>query len=464
VNSLAAVEKLDPLASEALGRRFPHLAGAMDGDVMRPRLQRLLFDGTGFDVVACARPKADVKEDACWLVYPLQVRVPSGETGEVLVLGAMFSDRADAARFERATLAPQAARLRSSTLPAPRPTGIIESLGMVLSVYPVNGALPTLVDAIDPDRISEILRSVPAAGPDPAVVGVELVRFRRTRGCVIRYQLKPGADHAVIYGKVGTASAAASPEAVRDGLAGLARRPPPSGPGSIHIPAVLGHSPELDLTLVASVPGRRPNLRDEAELNAVVDGAALAAAWLHGSGLAFGRARGMEFELARAAQAVEQIRHDAPGLAGWLSSIVDSLGAAAESMPAQSLSLAHGDFTPSQILLAGSTIGVLDFDGLGQAEPAFDLGRFVAYLRLALARTGNVAGDSLASRFLEKYRAAGGKPAPQGRIEIYEIASIVRMAAHSWQQLKPARLRLACALLERQVERLPQQVRPVDPS
>jgi hypothetical protein len=453
VSSLATLEQLDPLASEALGRRFPHLASAMDGELMRMQLQRLLFDGTGLDVAICQRPKAEVKEDACWLLYPLRVRAPSGESGEVLVLGTMFTVRGEAAGFERQVLAPQAARLQSPVVPAPRPTGIIEALGMALSVFPVNAALPTLVDATNPDRISEILRSLPAIGGHPAVVAIELVRLRRTRGCVLRYRLRPGGDHAVIYGKVGTASAAAAPEVVRAGLDGLARHAPPPGNGSIQIPRVLGHSTELDLTLVASVRGRRPDLRDEAELNAAVDGAALFAAWLHGSGLGFGKMRTVEFELARAGQAVQQISQDAPDLAGWLTSIVDSLRAVAPPTPTESLSVAHGDFTPSQILLDGSGIGVLDFDGLCHAEPAFDLGRFTAYLRAALAKAGNGNGDALASRFLDKYRAAGGRPTPEGRVEIYEITSLVRMAAHSWQQLKPARLRLACALVERQLER-----------
>jgi aminoglycoside phosphotransferase (APT) family kinase protein len=141
-------------------------------------------------------------------------------------------------------------------------------------------------------------------------------------------------------------------------------------------------------------------------------------------------------------------------VAGWLNSIVDSLDAVIRQTPTQPVCLAHGDLTPSQLVLAGPRIGVLDFDGLCQAEPAFDLGRFLAYLRVALAKSGNVAGDALASRFLERYHVAGGPPTPSARVQVYEIASLVRMAAHSWQQLKPARLRLACGVIQRQTEAL----------
>jgi hypothetical protein len=453
MSSLAA-EELDPLASASLLRRFPHLKVAMDEELMRKHLQSALFDGPGFDIRAWARPKADVKGDVCWLQYPLEVSTAPDLTIEVLVLAAMFADPAEAARFEKASLASQLASLPPPAVPMPPMTGVIEPLGMVVSLFPVNGALPTLVEATNPKRIDELLRSVPVLGADPAVAGVELVRFRRTRGCVLRYRLQTSSGPAVVYGKVGSPAAAAAAEVVRDGLDALLGQRSSFAGGPIHIPRLLAHSVELDLKVMANVPGARPDLRVEAELTRAVDGAALVAAWLHRSDLSIGTVRGLEVEIARAREPVEQISQDAPGLAGWLNTIIDSLDAISRQIPAQSVCLAHGDLTPSQIVLAGPRIGVLDFDGLCQAEPAFDLGRFLAYLRVALARSGNVAGDALALRFLERYHAAGGPPTPPVRVQVYEIASLVRLAAHSWQQLKPDRLRLACGVIDRQIEAL----------
>jgi hypothetical protein len=443
--TLAAAPELEPpLASASLRKRFPQLSVAMNNDLMLGRLQRLLLDGSGLVAESCPVPKAELGEDTCWIQYPLQVRRPSDGSSEILVLGTMFGHRDAAAVFERVALAPLAARLPHHVQPAPKPTAILESLAMAVSVFPVNDPLPTLVHATDPLRVSAALRAMDA--PCTWVVGVELVRFRRTRGCVLRCRLGPHGD-AVLYGKVGYA---ASAENVRDALEALADR---LHRGSPAVPRVLGHARDLDLTLMTCVPGSRPDLRVAAVLDQAVDGAAMAAASIHGSGVATAGVRTLDDAIDRARAAVALIRDDAPALTAWLTSVVDLLDALAARTPEQPRVVAHGDFTPSQLLLAGSQVGILDFDKLCQAEPALDLGRFLAYLRVALTKYGNRSVDAHASRFLETYHALGGQPTLDTRLAVYEAASLVRMAARSWLQLKPARLRLVCGVLEEQVGR-----------
>jgi aminoglycoside phosphotransferase (APT) family kinase protein len=304
-----------------------------------------------------------------------------------------------------------------------------------VSVFPVNAALPALVEATDPRRMAEVLGS--------ALAGVDLVRLRRSGGAVLLYRLEGGGD---LFGKVGYA---ATGEQAREVLAALG-----DGARPVACPRVVGRCAELDLTLISRVPGRRPDLRSATELEAAVDGAARFAAALHTSGIAAGPAHTLEDELARAAVAVAAIRDDAPELAGRLSRALERAGAAAGRTAAQPAVLAHGDMTPSQLLLDGDRVGLVDFDGVCQAEPAFDLGRFLAYLRAALAKSGNPAGEALCARLLAAHAACGGPAAPRQRVEAWATASVVQMAAHRWGQLKPARLRLACALLEQQLARL----------
>jgi hypothetical protein len=447
----AAPQQFDPLASARLRRRFPHLRTALDPDLMRPHLQDLLLDGTGLVAQGCARPTAEIEGGICRLQYPLQVRTPSGESREVLVLGTMFADRRAAIGFERACLAPLATRWSPPEPRTARLTGVLAPLRMAVSVFPISDVLPTLMEATDPRRMTEVLRSILTPGSGTAVVGVELVRFRRTRGCVLRYRLAAGGDHAVVYGKVGYA---AIDDVVGEGLDALADRDLPLMHRSVLFPRVLGHSAELDLTLISNVPGSRPDLRVEGVLDAAVDRAALVAASIHTSGVPIARTRTLEGELARARYAVGVIRQDAGPLAAWLTDVVDSVGAAVRATQVQPPVTAHGDFTPSQLLDAGSHVGILDFDRLCEAEPALDLGRYLAYLRMTLAKTGSSAGDARASQFLATYHAAGGRRTPEARAELYAIASLVRMAAHGWQQIKPARLQLVCAVLERQVAQL----------
>src|SRR3712207_8430077 len=58
-----------------------------------------------------------------------------------------------------------------------------------------------------------------------------------------------------------------------------------------------------------------------------------------------------------------------------------SLGEAAAECDPLPLVPSHGDLTPGQILFDGARPGLLDFDTVCQAEPALDLGQFLAYLR-----------------------------------------------------------------------------------
>ena len=132
-----------------------------------------------------------------------------------------------------------------------------------------------------------------------------------------------------------------------------------------------------------------------------------------------------------------------------LASILAAAALAAEATPEQALSFAHGSLAPSQLMFDGSHIGVLDLDRLCQAEPAFDIGRFLAPLRVTLAKYGfGDEADALAARFVEAYRAEGSQVTPQARIDVYEIVSLVRMCARSWLQLKASRFRHVWTVLQ----------------
>ena len=94
--------------------------------------------------------------------------------------------------------------------------------------------------------------------------------------------------------------------------------------------------------------------------------AAFAAATIHAAPIRVGPTRTMAGELAKAASAVEAIRDDAPVLARWLTHAIDVAADLGRAAPNQPVGLAHGDFTPSQLLVDRTRVGVLDFDGVCQ--------------------------------------------------------------------------------------------------
>jgi Ser/Thr protein kinase RdoA (MazF antagonist) len=263
----------------------------------------------------------------------------------------------------------------------------------------------------------------------------------RTAGCVLRYRLTDG---AVIYGKVGSAGAI---DDVRAALDALARAP---GPRAVLFPRLLGHSAEYDLVLLSAVPGRRPLLRSDAAAGTVVGRAALAAATIHASDVVVSEIRTIESEIEGARRTVSLIDEHAPALAGWLTSVIDSVESRASRLSVQAATLGHGDFTPSQLLVDGGRIGVVDFDKVCEAEPALDLGRFLAYLRVTLAKSGLSPSPTIASSLLAAYEAAGGPPTPEARVELYALLSLVLTAVQGWQRLKAGRVQVVCEVLARQ--------------
>ena len=122
------------------------------------------------------------------------------------------------------------------------------------------------------------------------------------------------------------------------------------------------------------------------------------------------------------------------------------------------LLIAHGDFTPKEVLVDGPISGVFDLDTACVAEPALDLGHFVAHL--ALVATGESArvehrradrGGVLQRLFLSEYLRARPDLDPDAvldRVSAYRVLTVLEVAVRSWRQLKPERLELAMSLLE----------------
>jgi thiamine kinase-like enzyme len=334
--------------------------------------------------------------------------------------------------------------------------------------------------------MAELFREwLPEALAEPFTVEgcqVELGHYGRQHRCVLRYEIegrRPDSaepESRVIYGKVAVDG--------RGLIAGKAITALRQQTGNGHtrqsfrfnIPQFLGYRRDLQLALLESIPGA-PQIGGllKARLNGgtagngealtleeALDASARILATLHTSGIRVGPERKLENELAGLRREVAAMHRISPGLGAhcqeWLAR-VELAAAKSDPLP---LCLSHGDFTHSQLLFDGTTSGLVDFDTVCQAEPALDLGHFLAYLRLAVLKAQKAAGlpaDALAgqlsSHFIETYVAAigdkGDKRIDQAqlltRLPLYEVISLLRIALHSWQKLKGGRLDQVMALL-----------------
>jgi aminoglycoside phosphotransferase (APT) family kinase protein len=181
----------------------------------------------------------------------------------------------------------------------------------------------------------------------------------------------------------------------------------------------------------------------------------VALASLHGSDLATAPVRSVVAERDSLRHELELVERYWPEVALEVRRLTDGV---LESAPETAgMVLSHGDFTPSQVLLEGDGTAVVDLDTLCWADPALDLGRFIAHLELHAAKLGGERAaplvEELTAAFLEGHSEASGDRRDAAteaahRITLYRTTSLARSSLHACRQLKDRRLELALSLLE----------------
>src|SRR6185503_12746507 len=266
------IESLDnDLARSALlQKKAPALTKAFDAELMKPILQEALLGPAedGYSIVKCVPGKAlYLLDHTINMQFKLEILDhTNNETLATLVNARLFRDAAACKTFLEQALMPVAARMdgRPEIKPFARPVAIVEHLNMSLSVYPIDGLIPTLVDATDPGKVAsllaETLPEVLSGKFSMQEVQQFLAHYGRYKRCVIRYSIDgvqtetQTPQQVTVYGKVDA-----------DGLGGVtvgiisALRERLSEPDLLYrfrIPRSLGYFPDLQLLLMEALPGK----------------------------------------------------------------------------------------------------------------------------------------------------------------------------------------------------------------
>jgi aminoglycoside phosphotransferase (APT) family kinase protein len=286
-----------------------------------------------------------------------------------------------------------------------------------------------------------------------------------------------------VYGDDTAGAAASALRLLRESLSAL------PGHARVVVPRPLGVVASLRLGLVEAVPGRPllPELvkgacgqdgwspaSDPGALASAVRTAARTAAAIHACSASGARlpVRDLRGELAATERDIALLGPVWPGGAALLrpamARALEVLGA--HPRPTMSAAwplapgLAHGDFTAAQVLLDGSgRAGIVDVDTLCVAEPALDVGRFLAYLHVAAVRRSRAPSSVLADMttlFLEPYldgrlpsgdgqaSAAGARRLFVERVAAYHGLALGRIGASACRQLKDDRLAAVLEVLD----------------
>lgn len=472
---------LDPRRSPAVARELPGLETLFDADAMSRKLEDALLGGSHsrFEIERCRPGQAIYRPgDGCMLRYELQLRDrASGAAFPALVNGRVFRGSRICRDYVSERLAPlaQGARGRPELEPFAKPVAVLEDLPAAFCVFPLDGELPTLSDATDPRLMGGILyRAISERVSRP--VGAWQCRVERAhrgrRHCALRYESGPvdGAsrERLLVYGKVAADERGAiAHEAMRR----LRRRIVARQLEGLKIPASLGFHRSLRLLLLEAMPGAatmgdllKKHARGEQlagaglVLESAVEACASVAAALHASEIELGPRRDAGRELSSLRADIAALSRISPELGARLLVSLETAEDRFLRSPALPPSVCHGDFRHNQILFDQESATLVDFDSVCQAEPALDVGHFLAYLRLTTRKVepaiagGTRVADELSQLFLNRYvladRLGLSEARVRARVAAYEMLSLLRLALHGWQKFKPHRVEVALSLLE----------------
>lgn len=147
-----------------------------------------------------------------------------------------------------------------------------------------------------------------------------------------------------------------------------------------------------------------------------IEATAQGLAAVHTSGVVHGGIHRWEEELASQRMKHDKLAAAVPWLAELTQGVVDRLTSAGSVSEADALAPSHGSFRTAQVVLMSDRVGIIDFDKLRQAEPAADIGPFLAKLRHTAVNKGDEnrpAGPGVQERvdrihdaFVDAYRTA----------------------------------------------------------
>ncbi len=349
----------------------------------------------------------------------------------------------------------------------------VPSLGLAVQRFPYDRALPELAAAMSPAKhpgLSSALltlarRAMDAGSWELDSVSAEPVRYKPGDRCVIRYRIRLRrtdggeggvATHTVI-GKLyrDVEEARAADDLMRRLRAGVDTARWTAAPLGIVEPLPLALNEDLGSSrdTPATLPGLQVLGFAHEQPTQVLRLAARALAELHTSGVTvpgMARRTGAD-EAQKAAKRATVLKRHVPVVAERIHDVAGALCERLAGLPQDVMRPAHGSYKASQLLVRGDCVFLVDFDQFALADPALDVGYFLAYLRppgLWYHRAGTRSWfEEAASTFLSAYvghlTERGEGPAVAAavaaRCHVYEAALLFKIAARRANRLHSPR-------------------------
>jgi hypothetical protein len=341
-------------------------------------------------------------------------------------------------------------------------TKVIPSLGMRVYRFPDDPALPSLTKALDPQTVSPALAAtLPEFQPSAVRIlrcDVKVLRFRPGRRCTVRLKLwlrdkESGAIYKrVLYGKIYHDLEKAG--FVYEQMLSLSNSMPAKD-GRISFATASAFLPDLAMVLQEPIEGvpledlinSDTEVCDPRGLAGTMMSASALAAFHTGSGMVAGKARSISKELVRFKKRGAEIGQVNLELSNEIIKTADALSAWLDTLDqwGASTCLVQGDCKPAQFFIKDQQVFLLDFDHAGMADPAVDVGTYLATLQqMQVKETLKNRGQpvpcaswipDLKRQFLEAYCNAGSYPSGFWYLaKWYEAVALLRKAIRAFQR------------------------------
>ena len=419
------------------------------------------FGSGALELKSCKIKRMLLKGDGHWAgTYALGIEGPEGKQSLAL----------------RGTFTPPA--LRTTALPAATPDVplgaegwrlVLPEFGLELVPEPPESelaAMPLLTDA-------EAARAMLEQGirentyPDMQIASCqpEVLSYKPGSRCTLRYHLAyppelaargwPASVIAKTYRKDSKGRNA------YEGMVALWKTPLASG-STVTLAEPLAYIPEHKVMVQGPVPAEQSledMLKDAltadtpeayAELHGYMIRTAAALAAFHQSGVRYGATVTLDERWAELHELQARLSTAVPELNGVVTPLLEQLEARAIATPPDAAVPTHGTFNPEQVLISGPHIGIIDFDDFCMAEPALDVGLFIAAIKdigmnalddeqalnLAARRARLARLDAIGDVFLTFYERLA--PISRERVALWQAWSYLRDTLHFWVKAKPA--------------------------
>jgi len=203
------------------------------------------------------------------------------------------------------------------------------------------------------------------------------------------------------------------------------------------IPVPFGYEPERQILLMEALAGQ-PLLELLSTDQAGTAVAKTAAALAHLHTLSDGQLpvwRAEDF-LAEAAETARMLGALLPEEKNRFDHLLEKLKSRAP-VPKLSGSFVHGDFYYGQVLVGAEKVGFIDFDRSQSGYPLFDLGNFLAHLKL-LELDGRLShSEKLAEAFVDTYADAGGLESESMELHWWIALALFFLSVGPFRRLEP---------------------------